>query len=224
MEGDMRLFEILGPVMIGPSSSHTAGAARIGRTALKLLGEDVAKAEIGFCGSFASTYRGHGTDRAVVGGLMNFHTYDERLRDSLAIAAQRGMEVSFSVISLRNAHPNTVRLRLTGVTGKTIEVVGASIGGGMIEIRQIDGLNVSVTATRHTLIIVQKDEPGVIAHVSALLSGAGVNIATMNLSRSAAGGVAIMAMELDDLPSDEVVAVLRTLRGIRSVTMLKKLG
>ena len=224
MEGDMRLFEILGPVMIGPSSSHTAGAARIGRTALKLLGEDVAKAEIGFCGSFASTYRGHGTDRAVVGGLMNFHTYDERLRDSLAIAAQRGMEVSFSVISLRNAHPNAVRLRLTGVTGKTIEVVGASIGGGMIEIRQIDGLNVSVTATRHTLIIVQKDEPGVIAHVSALLSGAGVKIATMNLSRSAAGRVAIMAMELDDLPSDEVVAVLRTLRGIRSVTMLKKLG
>ena len=224
MADEMRLFDILGPVMIGPSSSHTAGAARIGRTALKLLGEDVAEADIGFAGSFASTYRGHGTDRAVVGGLMNMHTYDERLRDSLRLARERGMVVRFSVIALKNAHPNTVRLRLKGVNGRAIEVIGASVGGGAIEIQKIDGLPVSVTARRHTLVIVQQDEPGMVARVSSLLSGAGVNIATMNLSRREARGVAIMAMELDDLPPEAIVAALRVMHGIKSVTLVKKLG
>ena len=224
MDMEMHLFDVIGPVMIGPSSSHTAGACRIGRTAMRLLGEDVKTADIAFCGSFASNYRGHGTDRAVVGGLMNLHTYDERLRSSLHLAAQRGMDVHFSTVSLKNAHPNTVRLRLTGVSGRRIEVIGASVGGGAIEIRQIDGLNVSITARKHTLIIVQNDEPGMVANVSMLLSSAHVNIATMNLSRSNAGGQAIMCMELDDLPPEPIVEALRVMRGILRVTLLKKLG
>ena len=204
MDTEMNLFDIVGPVMIGPSSSHTAGAARIGRVARRLLGEDVAEARVGFCGSFARTWRGHGTDRAVVGGLMDVAADDARLRDSLDEAKRRGLSVTFEEIQLKGAHPNTVRLRLRGVSGKRIEVTGASVGGGSIEIREIDGLSLRVTAQKHTLIIAHRDTPGIIARVSSLLAGAPVNIATMQVARSAAGGKAMTTMELDELPPDEI--------------------
>ena len=224
MEIEMDLFDIVGPVMIGPSSSHTAGAARIGRAALCLLGEPVKRAEIGFCGSFAHTYRGHGTDRAVVGGLMDISADDARLRGSLREAKRRGLEISFSEVSLRNAHPNTVQLRLTGESGKTLEVVAASVGGGNIEIREIDGLKLTITGRRDTLVIRHHDAPGVVARVSSLLAGAPVNIATMQLARTSAGGEAIMAMELDELPQQAIVEALRVMRGIKSVSMLHALN
>lgn len=221
MDTEMNLFDIVGPVMIGPSSSHTAGAARIGRVARRLLGEDVAEARVGFCGSFARTWRGHGTDRAVVGGLMDVAADDARLRDSLDEAKRRGLSVSFEEIQLKGAHPNTVRLRLRGVSGKRIEVTGASVGGGSIEIREIDGLSLRVTAQKHTLIIAHRDTPGIIARVSSLLAGAPVNIATMQVARSAAGGKAMTTMELDELPPDEIVAALRVMKGVESVTLLR---
>ena len=217
----MNLFDIVGPVMIGPSSSHTAGAARIGRVARRLLGEDVAEARVGFCGSFARTWRGHGTDRAVVGGLMDVAADDARLRDSLDEAKRRGLSVTFEEIQLKGAHPNTVRLRLRGVSGKRIEVTGASVGGGSIEIREIDGLSLRVTAQKHTLIIAHRDTPGIIARVSSLLAGAPVNIATMQVARSAAGGKAMTTMELDELPPDEIVAALKVMKGVESVTLLR---
>ena len=125
----MDLFDLIGPVMIGPSSSHTAGAARIGLTARMLLGEDITRAEIGLHGSFAKTYRGHGTDRALVGGLMGMSVDDERLRDSLAIARDAGISIHFQHIAIRGAHPNTVRLTVTGVSGRVLEVEAASVGG-----------------------------------------------------------------------------------------------
>ena len=221
MDTEMNLFDIVGPVMIGPSSSHTAGAARIGRVARRLLGEDVAEARVGFCGSFARTWRGHGTDRAVVGGLMDVAADDARLRDSLDEAKRRGLRVTFEEIQLKGAHPNTVRLRLRGVSGKQIEVIGASVGGGSIEIREIDGLSLRVTAQKHTLIIAHRDTPGIIARVSSLLAGAPVNIATMQVARSAAGGKAMTTMELDALPPDEIVAALRVMKGVESVTLLR---
>ena len=221
MDTEMNLFDIVGPVMIGPSSSHTAGAARIGRVARRLLGEDVAEARVGFCGSFARTWRGHGTDRAVVGGLMDVAADDARLRDSLEEAKRRGLRVTFEEIQLKGAHPNTVRLRLRGVSGKQIEVIGASVGGGSIEIREIDGLSLRVTAQKHTLIIAHRDTPGIIARVSSLLAGAPVNIATMQVARSAAGGKAMTTMELDELPPDEIVAALRVMKGVESVTLLR---
>ena len=221
MDTEMNLFDIVGPVMIGPSSSHTAGAARIGRVARRLLGEDVAEACVGFCGSFARTWRGHGTDRAVVGGLMDVAADDARLRDSLDEAKRRGLRVTFEEIQLKGAHPNTVRLRLRGVSGKQIEVIGASVGGGSIEIREIDGLSLRVTAQKHTLIIAHRDTPGIIARVSSLLAGAPVNIATMQVARSAAGGKAMTTMELDELPPDEIVAALRVMKGVESVTLLR---
>ena len=221
MNTEMNLFDIVGPVMIGPSSSHTAGAARIGRVARRLLGEDVAEARVGFCGSFARTWRGHGTDRAVVGGLMDVAADDARLRDSLEDAKRRGLKVTFEEIQLKGAHPNTVRLRLRGVSGKKIEVIGASVGGGSIEIREIDGLSLRVTAQKHTLIIAHRDTPGIIARVSSLLAGAPVNIATMQVARSAAGGKAMTTMELDELPPEEIIAALRVMKGVESVTLLR---
>ena len=221
MDTEMNLFDIVGPVMIGPSSSHTAGAARIGRVARRLLGEDVDEARVGFCGSFARTWRGHGTDRAVVGGLMDVAADDARLRDSLDEAKRRGLSVTFEEIQLKGAHPNTVRLRLRGVSGKRIEVTGASVGGGSIEIREIDGLSLRVTAQKHTLIIAHRDTPGIIARVSSLLAGAPVNIATMQVARSAAGGKAMTTMELDELPPDEIVAALKVMKGVESVTLLR---
>ena len=221
MDTEMNLFDIVGPVMIGPSSSHTAGAARIGRVARRLLGEDVAEARVGFCGSFARTWRGHGTDRAVVGGLMDVAADDARLRDSLDEAKRRGLSVTFEEIQLKGAHPNTVRLRLRGVSGKRIEVTGASVGGGSIEIREIDGLSLRVTAQKHTLIIAHRDTPGIIARVSSLLAGAPVNIATMQVARSAAGGKAMTTMELDELSPDEIIAALKVMKGVESVTLLR---
>ena len=221
MDTEMNLFDIVGPVMIGPSSSHTAGAARIGRVARRLLGEDVAEARVGFCGSFARTWRGHGTDRAVVGGLMDVAADDARLRDSLDEAKRRGLSVTFEEIQLKGAHPNTVRLRLRGVSGQRIEVTGASVGGGSIEIREIDGLSLRVTAQKHTLIIAHRDTPGIIARVSSLLAGAPVNIATMQVARSAAGGKAMTTMELDELPPDEIIAALKVMKGVESVTLLR---
>ena len=220
MDTEMNLFDIVGPVMIGPSSSHTAGAARIGRVARRLLGEDVAEARVGFCGSFARTWRGHGTDRAVVGGLMDVAADDARLRDSLDEAKRRGLRVTFEEIQLKGAHPNTVRLRLRGVSGKQIEVIGASVGGGSIEIREIDGLSLRVTAQKHTLIIAHRDTPGIIARVSSLLAGAPVNIATMQLYRSTAGGYAVMVLECDEPIPDEIAGQLGSQPGIVKVTIL----
>lgn len=221
MSTEMNLFDIVGPVMIGPSSSHTAGAARIGRVARRLLGEEVAQARIGFYGSFARTWRGHGTDRAVVGGLMDIAADDARLRDSLEEAKRCGIAVTFEEIQLKDAHPNTVRLNLTGISGKTIEVIGASVGGGSIEIRAIDAMSLRVTAQKHTLIIAHRDTPGIIARVSSLLAGAPVNIATMQVARSAAGGKAMTTMELDELPPSEIIAALRVMKGVESVTLLQ---
>lgn len=218
----MDLFEIIGPVMIGPSSSHTAGAARIGRVVRRLLDAPPARAEIGFFGSFAKTWKGHGTDRAVVGGLLDMDVDDARLRDSLAIAEAEGLSYSFSTIVLRDAHPNTMTVRAVAADGRELRVQGASVGGGSIRIQSIDGLEVSFSGEENTLIIRHRDAPGAIAQVSSLLALAGVNIATMRVFREAEGGRAVMALELDELPDGETVSSLKHLRGVTGVTLLKR--
>lgn len=218
----MDLFDLIGPVMIGPSSSHTAGAARIGLTARLLLGEDVAKAEIGFHGSFAKTYRGHGTDRAIAGGLMGMTVDDLRLRDSLALAKAAGLVLNFQPVNIRGAHPNTVQLDLTGVTGKRLTMEAASVGGGNIAIRRLDGLNVDFSGKEHTLIIHQTDAPGVIAGVTGALAGQNINIATMQVYRRKAGEDAMMVLELDGAPDEALVESIRQMKAVRSVTFLKR--
>ncbi len=194
----MRLFDVLGPVMTGPSSSHTAGAVRIGSTARRLLGEQPAEAEILLYGSFAATGRGHGTDRALVAGLWACSPMTSRIPHSFALAKEAGLHFKISTTNLRGAHPNTAMLRLVGVSGRKLEVVGSSIGGGRINICQIDGITttLAVTTTRSSSTI--QDTPGHVAAVTACLSGHGVNIATMQLYRSAAGGYAVMVLECDE--------------------------
>ena len=216
----MRLFDVLGPVMTGPSSSHTAGAVRIGLTARKLLGETPKKAEILLHGSFAATGRGHGTDRALVAGLLGMQPDDERIPGSFALAKQAGMDFRIGTVVLRGAHPNTAVLRLEGADGRRLEVMGASIGGGRINICQIDGITTNFGGDHNTLIVHNQDTPGHVAAVTTCLSEHGVNIATMQLYRSAAGGYAVMVLECDEAIPDEIAGELRSKPGIVKVTIL----
>ncbi len=218
----MDLFDIIGPVMIGPSSSHTAGAARIGRIVRRLLGEPIVKAIVGFHGSFAKTWKGHGTDRAVIGGLQDMDVDDVRLRDSLALADAGGLVYSFAAVILRDAHPNTMVIRATGKSGRGIIVEGASIGGGSIRIHSIDGLQVDFSGEENTLIIRHRDAPGTIAQATGLIARVGVNIAAMRVFRQEEGGDAVMVLELDALPDAGTVLALRGIHGEQNVILLEK--
>ena len=216
----MRLFDVLGPVMTGPSSSHTAGAVRIGLTARKLLGEPPAEAEILLHGSFAATGRGHGTDRALVAGLLGLQPDDEAIPRSFALAQKAGLRVRIGTVVLRGAHPNTALLRLAGASGRRLEVMGSSIGGGRINICQIDGITTNFGADRDTLIVHNQDTPGHVAAVTGALSAHNINIATMQLYRSAAGGYAVMVLECDQPLPEDLVEHLRRQPGIVKVTSL----
>lgn len=218
----MDLFDLIGPVMIGPSSSHTAGAARIGLTARMLLGEEITRAEIGLHGSFAKTYRGHGTDRALVGGLMGMNVDDERLRDSLTIAREAGISFSFHQISIRGAHPNTVRLTVTGQSGQMLVIEAASVGGGNIEVHKIDGLGVNFTGKENTMIIRHTDVTGAIASITGTLARNNVNIANMQGYRRQQGGDAMIVMELDGVPDQEAIDTIANLKGVQGVTFLAR--
>lgn len=218
----MDLFDLIGPVMIGPSSSHTAGAARIGLTARMLLGEELSRAEIGLHGSFAKTYRGHGTDRAIVGGLMGMNVDDERLRDSLAIAREAGIIVHFQHVAIRGAHPNTVRLTVTGVSGRLLVIEAASVGGGNIEIHKIDGLGVNFTGKENTLIIRHTDTPGAIAAMTGILAQKNVNIANVQGYRRQQGGDAMIVMELDGAVDQEAIDAISRLPGVQGSTFLAR--
>ncbi len=219
----MNLFDMIGPVMIGPSSSHTAGAARIGRVARQLLGEKPVKALVSFHGSFEKTYVGHGTDRAVAGGLMDMGVDDERLRRSLKLAREEGLDIEFRPVRLRDAHPNTVVVDVTGESGKHVTVQAASIGGGRIMVQYLDGLEVGFSGERTTLVIRHTDAPGAIAMVTHILSGVQINIATMRVFRREAGGEAIMAIELDQRPKDNLIAALKILPAVTDVTLLDQI-
>jgi L-serine dehydratase len=218
----MTLFDIVGPIMIGPSSSHTAGAARIGLVARKLLGEDVARAEILFHGSFADTYAGHGTDRALVAGLMGMGVDDPRIKDALSIARERGLSFTIGTVEIEGAHPNTAVLHLTGVSGTTVSMRASSVGGGAIRVDMIDGLAVSFRVAQDTIVVRHVDLPGVIAHVSGIIAAHCVNIATMQVFRACEGGEAIMAIEVDgDVPL-ELRAELRAVENISGVAYVQK--
>lgn len=193
----MDVFDIIGPIMIGPSSSHTAGACRIGKYARSILDEDVKTAEIYFSGSFAKTYQGHGTDKAIVAGLMGMDTDDLRIRSSLELAKEAGMDYTFIPTQIDDAHPNTVLLKITGVTGKYWEIEGASVGGGRISIRRINGTPVDISGDATTLLVYHLDIPGMISDVTKILANHGVNIGKFELRRAVKGGEAVMIIEID---------------------------
>ena len=220
----MDLFDIIGPVMIGPSSSHTAGAARIGLVARRLLGQEPVRCEIRLHGSFAETYRGHGTDRALTAGLLGMQVDDPRLRDSLKIAREQGLEVTFQKVEIPDAHPNTAVLCLTGREGGKLEMRASSVGGGNIRIDMIDDMAVSFRVSQDTLVIRHRDMPGVIAGVTTLIARYGVNIATMQVFRTCEGGDAIMAIELDAPISNGLREELRREKYVRMVACVRKFG
>lgn len=199
------VFDIVGPIMIGPSSSHTAGAVRLGLMARKILGEKVLKAGIQLHGSFAQTYRGHGTDKALIAGILGFAPDDERIVSALDIAKNQGVTYSFQTIKLEDAHPNTAIIHLTGETGRVAKVCGASVGGGNIMITNINGYAVELTGEYPALITIHHDKPGVITQVTQILARYAMNIAFMRVSRQNRGESAMMIMELDDEPADEVL-------------------
>ena len=220
----MRLFDILGPVMVGPSSSHTAGAVRIALTARRLLGEEVARAEIGLCGSFALTGHGHGTDCALVAGLLGMEPDDLRIPDSFAYARDAGLSFSFHEEQIRGAHPNTAHLTLTGRGGAPLDLVAESIGGGRIRVAAVDGIEVSFSGEHNTLIVQNQDSPGHVVAVASALAERGVNIATMQLYRSGIGGRAVMVLECDEAIPPEAAEELSGIDGIEKVTVFNQEG
>ena len=216
----MNIFDIMGPVMVGPSSSHTAGAVRIGRVARHLLGSLPVKAEVLLHGSFAATGAGHGTDRAIVAGLLDMAPDDTAIPHAFQLAEQAGMEVSIRPTELRDAHPNTAVLELTNADGRVLTVSASSLGGGRIRVNAIDGLEASFSGDYPTLIIRNEDRPGIVSEVSYVLSKENANIGTMQLYRSRRGGLAVMVIECDDPLQPRVREHLAALRGVVRCTYL----
>ena len=214
------VFDIIGPVMIGPSSSHTAGAARIGRVARTLLGKQPKWVEISFYGSFAKTYKGHGTDVALVGGLLDFDTFDQRIKDSLKIAEDLGVEIKIQEEDAVPEHPNTAKIRLGTCEEDTLELVGISIGGGKIEIVELNSFLLRLSGNHPAILVVHDDRYGVIAAVSNVLAKHEINIGHMEVSRKEKGKEALMVIEIDQNVDDILLAEVASLPNICKVTKI----
>lgn len=212
------IFDILGPVMVGPSSSHTAGAVRIGLIGRQLLGKQPCRAQIYLHGSFAATGEGHGTDRAIVAGLLGMKPDDMRIPESYEIAGERGMEFTMQKKNLKGAHPNTVLMNLEAEDGTKLKLQACSIGGGRIRVTMLDGIDVNFNAESNTLIVHNVDQPGAVAQVAYILTQKKVNIATMQLFRDKRGGSAVMIIETDQVIPQKAIAWLENLEGIIKVT------
>ena len=218
----INIFDMMGPVMVGPSSSHTAGAARIGNMGRTLLGEEVARADIGLHGSFAETGFGHGTDRALLAGLLGMKPDDLRIPNAYEEANRAGRAYSFRTVELRDAHPNTALLELTGKSGKQLTLQASSIGGGAIVVNKIDGIDVNFTGDFNTLIVRNQDESGSVAAITSILSQVHINVANMSVNRHRRGGDALMVIETDQHIKPRQVEFLSELPGILSVTYYDK--
>ena len=218
----MNLFDILGPVMVGPSSSHTAGAARIGLMARTLLGGEPVKAAIHLHGSFAETGTGHGTDKALVGGLLGMQPDDLRIPYAFSEADKAGMVFTIDKVDLRDAHPNTAVIEATNQEGRTLRIQASSLGGGRIEVNKLDGVDVSFSGAFNTLVIRNQDASGVVASVTNILSQVRINVANMSVNRSKRGGDMLMVIETDQHLKPSLVEFLKELPGILSVTYYDK--
>jgi L-serine dehydratase len=218
------LLDIIGPVMVGPSSSHTAGACRIGLFARGLLDGQPETAKVELHGSFARTGTGHGTDRAIAGGLLGFYPDDERLRDSLELAEKAGMAITFTNTKLRGEHhPNTTRITVKRGSQQVV-VTGSSLGAGRIMITDVDGFAVEVTGALPALICVAQDVPGIVATVTSALARSGENIASMRVSRRQKGGDAIHIYELDSPASPDTLDLVRAIPAIRMIRSIPRIA
>ncbi len=197
-------FDIIGPSMVGPSSSHTAGANRIGQLAAQIYGETPAEINVTLYGSFAETYKGHGTDRAIIAGLMGMKTDDLRIRNALEIAKASGIHFEFKKGSLEGIHPNSVRIVL-GKGENEVNLVGISLGGGSIEIIELNGYNIRFSGDYPTLILQHIDRVGVIGQIGMIIARHGINVSHMEVDRQIRGGPAISVIEMDQLVPNSVL-------------------
>lgn len=211
------IFDMIGPVMIGPSSSHTAGVVRIARSAIRILGGLPDEALVTFYNSFARTYEGHGSDRAIIAGLMDFKTDDARIKNSLELAKEKKLKFNFKSIGNSSIHhPNTIKLNLKK-DEKSIEVVGESLGGGVINISEVDGFVANFSAQSHTLIIKANDISGAIAFISSVIAQEKSNIATMSVSRKGKNDQACHVIEMDSEIRDITIHYLQSLPWIKEL-------
>jgi L-serine dehydratase len=220
------LLDIIGPVMVGPSSSHTAGACRLGLLASNLVGGTPERARIELHGSFARTGEGHGTDKAIVGGLMGFRPDDERLRDALDIAEREGLDYRFEKTTLgeeATVHPNTARFTIARGDREAV-MVGSSLGAGRVLVTEIDGYPVEITGNYNTIVLVAEDVKGSIASIATILAANAINIATLKVSRQQRGGDAFMVWEVDERPDERVRDTLRALPWVRWAFRMEKVS
>ncbi|HHY78372.1 MAG TPA: L-serine ammonia-lyase, iron-sulfur-dependent, subunit beta [Clostridiales bacterium] len=219
MSDYMNIFDIIGPVMIGPSSSHTAGAARLGKLARNIFGEEFFQADIILYNSFAKTGKGHGTDKAIVAGILGMEPDDENIKKAIEISREFGIEVNFSFEDLkREVHPNTARIKLYGKEN-TMTISGCSLGGGRVMIQDIDGFKTEFTGEFNTIISIQRDKPGIVAYVASYLAQSNINIAQMKLSRKSKGDMALMIIETDEIPPKSVKRDLESHEGIYKIVV-----
>ena len=211
------IFDMIGPVMIGPSSSHTAGVVRIARTARRVLGGKPDSATITFYNSFARTYEGHGSDKAIIAGLLDYKTDDIRIRTALDDASTENLVYKFkSVGNASTLHPNTIKLNLKKAE-REVEVFGESRGGGLIAITELNGFTANFTANLHTLIITAEDTKGSIAYIASVLSHDDCNIATMSVSRKGKNDLACLIIEMDSGLKPITLEYLRSLKWVQEI-------
>ena len=218
------IFDMIGPIMIGPSSSHTAGVVRIARAAIAILGGVPAQAEITFYNSFARTYEGHGSDRAIIAGLLGWATDDKRIKTSLELAGEQGLQYHFrSVGNASTYHPNSIKLDLRR-DNRAVVVLGESKGGGMINIAEVNGFKADFTASNHTLIIYADDVKGSVAFIASVLANDQCNIATMSVSRKGKNDMACLVIEMDSVVRDVTFSYLKSLSWVKEVIYVPEIS
>ncbi|MEB8087102.1 L-serine ammonia-lyase, iron-sulfur-dependent subunit beta [Staphylococcus pseudoxylosus] len=213
------VFDIIGPTMVGPSSSHTAGAVRIGLVARDLFNQLPSQVDIYLYGSFMETYKGHGTDVALVGGLLGYNTDDDRIQTSLEAAESAGMKVNFIEMAEERSHPNTAIINMRNAE-KEISVEGVSIGGGKIEVVAINGFNIAISGNYPALLVFHKDTFGTIGKVANILGDSSINVGSMQVSRKEKGDQALMTCELDDAINKDIIEKIKNVDGVVTVSLM----
>ena len=217
-------FDVIGPIMIGPSSSHTAGAARLGLAANRVAGDKITSVKFLLHGSFAKTYKGHGTDRALLAGVLGYSERDERLREAMEIASSQGVTYAFEPIDLGDVHPNSVTIEMETKSGEVITMSGSSIGGGSIQIWDVNGFAVDMTGEKPVMLTRHRDREGVISGVTRILASLGINIVSLNCSRKEKRGEASMVIELDEMLDERMLQVITTrVVGIEAITLIDQI-
>ncbi|HET7706496.1 MAG TPA: L-serine ammonia-lyase, iron-sulfur-dependent subunit beta [Thermoanaerobaculia bacterium] len=216
------ILDVMGPVMVGPSSSHTAGTARLGRVAYEILDDDPVSVDFHLHPPLAATYRGHGSDFALVGGSIGLNVDDPRIPEAIRIAEQMGLEISFSEEDLGDVHPNTVRIEIRSATHEA-EIIGSSIGGGVIEVFKINGFQARFKGDSPTLLLFYRDRPGMISEVTAIIAEEAINIASLYCSRKQRGKDAFMQIDVDSPVSDAALARIGAVRDMREAKYLDRI-